>query len=85
MTASTINCKLGQVKDFDTMFNHCDKETTGIIHNLFATPDFPELTITIGVVKSRKEGRIAGFSLLQLLQPWHLDYTRASKSLSNQQ
>ena len=41
MTVSTINCKLGQVKVFDMVFNHCDKEMTGIIHNLFATTDFP--------------------------------------------
>ena len=60
MTASTVNCKLGDVKVFDTVFNHCDKETTGVIQNLFATPNFPKLTITMGRCQKQKGGKDCG-------------------------
>ena len=60
MTASTLNCKLGEVKVFDTVFNHCDKETTGVIQNLFATPNFPKLTITMGRYQKQKGGKDCG-------------------------
>ena len=60
VTASTINCKLGEVKVFDTLFNHCDQETTGIIHKLFATANFPKLTITMGRCQKQKGGMDCG-------------------------
>ena len=60
VTASTVNCKLGEVKVFDTVFNHCDKETNGVIQNLLATSNFPELTITMGRCQKQKGGKDCG-------------------------
>ena len=60
VTASTVNCKLGAVKVFDTVFNHCDKETTEVIHSLFATENCPELSITMGRCQRQKGGKDCG-------------------------
>ena len=35
IVASTVGCRLGQVKVYDSLFTYCDKETASIIANLF--------------------------------------------------
>ena len=35
ITTTTMNCKAGRVKVFDSLFTNCDKETMEIIYNLY--------------------------------------------------
>ena len=35
ITVSTINCKKGEVRVFDSLFADCDKETEAVIHSLY--------------------------------------------------
>ena len=60
VTATTIKCKLGEVKVFDSIFNHCDKETTWVIHNLFTTSRVPKLSITMGCCQKQKGDKDCG-------------------------
>ena len=35
ITTTTVKCKLGEVKVFDSLFTYCDKETVKVIHDLY--------------------------------------------------
>ena len=35
INATTLNCKAGKVKIFDSLFTFCDKETIGIIYDFY--------------------------------------------------
>ena len=35
IAATSVNCKEGEVKIYDSVFNSCDKETKLVVHNLF--------------------------------------------------
>ena len=35
VAATTVNCKEGEVKVYDSVFNSCDEETKSVVHNLF--------------------------------------------------
>ena len=45
ITTTTVNCKLGEVKIFDSLFMYCDKETVKVIHDLYQQGS-EKLTIT---------------------------------------
>ena len=46
ITVTTMNCKADEVRVFDSMFTHCDKQTTAIINNLYRSGS-EKLTITM--------------------------------------
>ena len=35
ITVTTMNCKLGEVKVYDSLLTYCDKETVKIIHDIY--------------------------------------------------
>ena len=56
ITATTLNCKAGEVKIFDSLFTFCDKETIGIIYDFYQRGT-EKLTIPCHDVKSKLEAR----------------------------
>ena len=60
ITVTTVNCKLGEVKAFDSLFTYCDKETIRIIHHLFGTTNSPKPQITMGRCQKQKGKKDCG-------------------------
>ena len=60
ITVTTVNCKPGEVKAFDSLFTYCDKETTRTIHNLFGTTNSPKPHITMGRCQKQKGEKDCG-------------------------
>jgi len=52
IVASTLNCPLGEVKVFDSMFYNCDQETEDVIANLFQCGS---KNIRVKVARSQKQ------------------------------
>lgn len=59
ITVTTINCKAGEVRVFDSTFTYCDKETVAIIHNLYQR-DSEKLTITMCRCQKQRGGKDCG-------------------------
>ena len=51
ITATTMNCQLGEVKVYDSLFTYCDKETVKVIHDIYQNS---AETLTITVPYARK-------------------------------
>ena len=60
ITVTTVNCKPGEVKAFDSLFTYCDKETTRTIHNLFGTTNSPKPQISMGCCQKQKGEKDCG-------------------------
>lgn len=53
VVASTVQCSLGQVKVYNSLFTYCDKETENIVSNLFQW-NTTKLVITVLRCLSKK-------------------------------
>ena len=60
ITVTTVNCKPGEVKAFDSLFTYYDKETIGTIHNLFSTTNSPKPKITVDCCQKQKGETVCG-------------------------
>ena len=60
ITVTTINCKVAQVRVFDSVFSFCDKETITVINNLFMTDSNVIPTLTMGGCQKQKGSKDCG-------------------------
>ena len=58
ITVSTINCKKGEVRVFDSLFADCDKETEAVIHSLYQC-DTEKIKIIMSRCQKQSGKRIA--------------------------
>ena len=59
ITTTTVNCTLGEVKVFDSLFTYCEKETVKVIHDLYQQ-DSEKLTITLCRCQKQRGGKDCG-------------------------
>lgn len=59
ITATTMNCKLGEVKVYDSLFTYCDKETVKVIHDMYQDTT-EKLTITVCHSQKQRGGKDCG-------------------------
>ena len=52
ITASTVSCRFGEVKVFDSLFHYCDEETEYVIAKLF---QFGPKKVTVKIAHSQKQ------------------------------
>ena len=57
ITVTTVNCKVGKVRVFDSAFSFCDKET---INNLYMTNSYIIPTLTMGRCQKQKGSKDCG-------------------------
>ena len=60
ITMTTVNCKAGEVKVFDSAFSFCDRETIRVINNFFTTDSMYTPTLTMGRCQKQKGGKDCG-------------------------
>ena len=60
ITVTTVNCKAGEVKVFESSFNCCDKEMIRVINNLFTTDAMHKPTLTMGRCQKQQVGKDCG-------------------------
>ena len=60
ITVTTVNCKVGEVRVFDSAFSFCDKETIAIINNLYMTNSYIIPTLTMGRCQKQKGSKDCG-------------------------
>jgi len=59
ITATTLNCKAGEVKIFDSLFTFCDKETREIMYEFYQRGT-EKLTITMSQCQKQTGGKDCG-------------------------
>ena len=59
ITATTLNCKAGEIKIFDSLFTFCDKETRGILYEFYQRGT-EKLTITMSRCQKQTGGKDCG-------------------------
>ena len=66
IVASTVNCKLEEVRVYDSLFSNIDKQTRNIIQNLCQATSCKGLTSSLFDVKSKLEEKNVGCLALRL-------------------
>ena len=66
ITVTSVNCKAGEVKVFDSAYSFCDKETIGVINNLFMDDSMRTPTLTMGRCQKQKGVKDCGLFSIAL-------------------